>query len=79
MADILKKNLEVSNVDFIDKLQKLFRENTKEFVLNDLSKCKYSEYTHKLFEPWNLKEDTEIQNNNESQNASQDFILSQYI
>ena len=78
--------MNVTNAHFIDNLQKVFKEDTKELVLsNEVSKCKWSAFSHKLLEAWNLKEDDdnlddEIDKGNEnSQKASQDYILNQYI
>lgn len=83
----MKSNLEVSSSQFIDKLRKVFPDNTKEFVSNDVSEYKWSSYTLNLLEGWNLKVDKpdnhQPENSNEtaktSQDYTQDYILSQYI
>lgn len=70
-----------SNVRFIDNLQKVFQDSSKEFAAKDVAEHRWSEFSLSLLDAWNLKKDGSPADDDEDQlpAASQDFILNQYI
>ena len=70
-----------SNARFIDNLQKVFKENSKEFAAKDVSEYKWNDFSLNLLDAWNLKEESSLADADEDElpAASQDYILTQYI
>ena len=81
LVDHVKGSLGLeSNVRFIDKLQTVFRGNTKEFTARDVSGHKWSEFSLILMDVWNLKgQSSAADADDDLPAASQDYILNQYI